>query len=171
MRTLTLFRHAKSSWSDLTLGDFSRSLAPRGRKAAPRMGRFLAENDLIPDQVCCSTAVRAQETLDLALAEWDPPPAVHHMERLYHAPAETLLEVVRETEDDTKSLMLVGHNPGMHMLAHMLTASGDPMALDQLAVKFPTAAVAVFALSGRWQEARFGTGELRLFQTPKMLNG
>ena len=170
MRTLTLFRHAKSSWSDLTLGDFSRSLAPRGRKAAPRMGRFLAENDLIPDLVCCSTAVRALETLDLALAEWDPPPAVHHMERLYHAPAETLLEVVRETEDDTKSLMLVGHNPGMHMLAQMLTASGDQTALDHLAMKFPTAAIAVFKLSSPWRNTRFGTGELHTFQTPKRLD-
>ena len=170
MRTLTLFRHAKSSWSDLTLGDFSRRLAPRGIKAAPRMGRFLAENDLIPDLVCCSTAARAQETLDLALAEWASPPTVRHMEGLYHAPAETLLDVVRETDDGIESLMLVGHNPGMHMLAHMLTAHGSRKALDRLAIKFPTAAIAVFGLSGHWRDTRFGTGELKLFQTPKMLD-
>ena len=170
MPILTLFRHAKSSWSDPTRGDFTRPLAPRGRKAAPRMGRYLAENDLVPDLVYCSTAVRAQQTLDLALPEFGTEPDVRHMEALYHAPAETLLDVIRTTDNEAGHVMLVGHNPGMHMMAHMMTASGPKDAVDRLAMKFPTAAIAMFDVPHPWRDTRFGTAELRLFTTPKLLD-
>lgn len=170
MPTLTLFRHAKSSWSDPSLGDFNRPLAPRGRKAAPRMGRYLSENDLVPDLAICSTALRARETLELALPELDPQPEVRLTETLYHATAETLLEVAKGIDDGVGHTMLIGHNPGMHMMAHLLVASGAKDALDQLAIKFPTAAVAVFAFDGAWRDVRFGACELRTFVVPRSLS-
>ena len=67
MLTLTLFRHAKSSWATPGLPDFDRPLAPRGEEAAPLMAAFLAESGLAPDLVLCSSARRTRETLDLAL--------------------------------------------------------------------------------------------------------
>ncbi len=69
MKTLLLLRHAKSSWNDPSLADHDRPLKKRGRKAAPRMGRWLQENGLRPDCVLCSTATRARETLQLVLGD------------------------------------------------------------------------------------------------------
>lgn len=169
MPLLSLFRHAKSSWSDPTLGDFNRPLAPRGLRDAPRLGRYQAANGLIPDLVCCSTAVRAQETLALAMQEWDRQPDVQLVEALYHASTETLLDVVKNTGNEIGHLMLVGHNPGMHSFAYLMVGSGSGKALDQLSIKFPTAALAVLATPVEWENSGFGLAELHTFVTPKLL--
>lgn len=169
MPTLSLFRHAKSSWSDPVLGDFKRRLAPRGIKDAPRMGRYQAANDLVPDLVYCSTAVRARETLELAMPEWERQPDVRFVEALYHATTDTLLEIVSNTNADIDHVMLVGHNPGMHAFAQMLTGAGSNEALNRLSQKFPTAALAILTLPHGWGDIRFRTAELRMFVSPKLL--
>lgn len=84
MKTLLLLRHAKSSWDDATLSDHDRPLKSRGIKAARRMGRLMREQDLCPDRILCSTAVRARETLRLALEESGIDPATEFTERLFH---------------------------------------------------------------------------------------
>ncbi len=169
MPTLSLFRHAKSSWSDPALGDFNRPLAPRGLRDAPRMGQYQASNDLIPDLVCCSTAVRAQETLSLAMQEWDRQPDVKLIEALYHASAETLLGVVQSISNEIGHLMLVGHNPGMHSFACMLAGMGSGKALNRLSMKFPTAALAVLTMPEGWENSGFGMAKLHTFVSPKLL--
>ncbi len=169
MPTLSLFRHAKSSWSDPSLGDFNRPLAPRGLRDAPRMGKYQASNDLIPDLVYCSTAVRAQETLSLAMQEWDRQPDVQLIEALYHASTETLLDVVMRTRNEIGHVMLVGHNPGMHSFSHMMVGSGSREALNLLSIKFPTAALAVLTMPGGWENCGFGLAELHTFVSPKLL--
>lgn len=133
------------------------------------MGRYQAANDLIPDLVCCSTAVRAQETLSLAMQEWNRQPDVQLIEALYHASAETLLDVVRRTRNEIGHVMLVGHNPGMHSFAYMMAGSGPQEALNQLSIKFPTAALAVLTMPEGWENSGFGLAELRTFVSPKLL--
>jgi phosphohistidine phosphatase len=171
MVTLSLLRHAKSAWNNPGLGDFDRPLAPRGQKAALRMGRFLAENDILPGLVLCSSAVRARETLQRVLPALPVEPDVRFDDRLYLAGPRDMIALLRETQDEYDHVMLVGHNPGMHVLALELVEDGESSAIAQLGHKFPTAALAVIDFSRPWQDISAGGGTLRLFALPRALAG
>ena len=171
MVTLSVFRHAKSAWDNPGLGDFDRPLAPRGEKAAPRMGRYMAAEGLEPDVVLCSTAVRARQTLELAASEWKSSPEIRFEEGLYHAGPADMLRAVRSLEDTFGHAMLVGHNPGMHALALNLTGAADEGDLEAMRFKFPTAALAVIDFEGPWTALAAGEGRLRMFVVPRALKG
>jgi phosphohistidine phosphatase len=146
---LYLLRHAKSSWDEPGLADHDRPLAPRGRRAAKAMGRYLREQGIEPDLVLCSSATRARQTLKrLGLADARIEPD------LYAADAATLRRFIPETA----SVMLIGHNPGLQDLALSLVRSGPR--LVELAAKFPTGALATIELD---------TGELIDFVRPRDL--
>jgi phosphohistidine phosphatase len=167
--TLSLFRHAKSAWNTPAARDFERPLAPRGEKAAPAMGRFMADNGLEPEIVLCSTAARARQTLELALPAFRGEPEIRHADALYHAGPKAMLERVRALPGACAHAMIVGHNPGMQALAAELAGGGDANALAALAGKFPTAALAVIDFEAGWSDIKAGGGNLRLFMTPKQL--
>ena len=168
MRTLTLLRHAKSSWDDPSLADFDRPLAPRGQKAAPAMGIHMHELGLAPDLVLCSPAVRTRETARLALAELaSSEPPMKLMPELYEASAETLLAQIHKVSRRHRHLLLIGHNPGLHDLVLGLLEkrpSGD------LATKMPTAALAVLECDiTSWADLRWHSARLEHYQTPRRL--
>lgn len=168
MRRLVLLRHAKSDWPD-GLDDHERPLAERGRRDAPRMGAYLAAEHLLPDLVLVSSAARTRETFDL-LAPALGPLESRTEPRIYEAPAERLLGVVRETPDSVRTLMLVGHNPGMEDLARLLVGFGDRYAFARMQEKYPTSGLAVIDLSAEsWSEAVPREGRLDRFVTPKSL--
>jgi phosphohistidine phosphatase len=170
MRTLYLFRHAKSDWSDPGQQDFDRPLSPRGRKAAPLMGRWMARHRIAPARVLSSPAVRARETCRLAFAELSAAPDVRFEPALYLAGPERILDLVRTTPDAVASLMIVGHNPGLHMLAIELVHSGHERDIARLHAKFPTAGFAEIALPvDRWPDIAPQTGRLARFVTPRDL--
>ena len=107
---LLLLRHAKSSWDDASKPDHDRPLAPRGHRAAERVGAHLRASDHRPDLVLCSTSRRTRETLErLGLGGTD----VRMEDRLYAADDETLLERVRELPEDVGAVLVVAHNPGL----------------------------------------------------------
>ncbi len=171
MLTLSLLRHAKSSWDDPGLQDFDRPLNDRGREAAPRMGRFMAKNGVLPELILCSSSVRTRQTLDLVLAHLSPAPTVAYEDAIYLAAASVLLQHVRKGAGKAKHVMVVAHDPGMHQLALELAGSGDPELLDALATKFPTAGLAVIDFDAQaWSRVRPGAGQLRIFMTPKRLS-
>ena len=136
MKRLLILRHAKSSWNNAELSDFERPLNKRGRQAAPRMGYWIAENDIAPDVVICSTARRAQQTYQLVqnAVSWDV--ETIHTEKLYLAPAHTYIEHLSQLADNTSTAMVIGHNPGMEELVFQLCGEYHPM---------PTCALAVIA--------------------------
>ncbi|MDA7946635.1 MAG: histidine phosphatase family protein [Hyphomicrobiaceae bacterium] len=169
MVTLSLFRHAKSAWDSPALGDFDRPLAPRGEKAAPRMGRYMAAENLEPDIVLCSTAARARQTLELAAAEWTSSPEIRLEEGLYHAGPADMLRALRNLGEAYDHAMLIGHNPGMHALAINLSGTGDEAGLEAMEFKFPTAALAVIDFDGTWPAVATGQGRLRRFVVPREL--
>jgi phosphohistidine phosphatase len=170
MLTVSLLRHAKSSWTEPEKADFDRPLAARGEKTAPRMGAFLAEQHVLPQLILCSTAHRARATLDLVLPHLGARPEVVFEDELYHAGAPALLKRLRKVADDIHHVMIVGHNPGLHALAHDLAATGDKRDLRALASKLPTAAIVVITFNvTRWRQVRRGGGHLNLFMTPKRL--
>ena len=98
MKTVTLFRHAKSGEKDNPgIADFDRPLAGRGLKAAPKMGLAMRKRKLKPDLILCSPSVRTRQTLTLAEAEaWDKQPDVRFDQRIYKASAQMLFKVLRE---------------------------------------------------------------------------
>jgi phosphohistidine phosphatase len=168
MLTLTLFRHAKSSWADPSLQDLDRPLAPRGEQAAPLMGAFLAERGLIPDLVLCSASRRTRQTLSLAFGQLKSQPETQFLDEAYHATVPALKAIIRGAPDGTHHLMLVGHNPGLQALALELIGGGDPAGRRGIAHKFPSAAVAVMAFdAANWAGVRAGGGYLTIFTTPK----
>lgn len=170
MKTVFLLRHAKSSWDQPLLEDFRRPLAPRGRTSAPRIGRFLAQEGLIPDRVLCSGAARAVETWELVSEALGTPVPTEFRDEIYHASPQALTDMVRNLPDAEQSVLLVGHNPTFETLALRLAGSGDEDALEAMSRKFPTAALAILDFGiGRWAELEEGGGTLRLFIRPKEL--
>ncbi len=170
MLTVSLFRHAKSDWSQRGADDFDRPLARRGRDAAPLMGAYMRDHELVPDKIICSPAARARQTLALAMQEMHAQPVVVEDERLYLASTLTLLDILREQEDDRRHVMIIGHNPGLHGLALDLFHSGERAAVNAICRKFPTAALALIDLdAGQWRDLVVGEGTLRLFLTPRSL--
>ncbi len=124
MLTLSLLRHAKSSWAEPSQDDFDRPLNERGIEAAPAMGKFMAAQKLVPDLILCSTAVRARETLELVRPHLPRATMVEYEDGLYLAATPVLLKRVRAVAADVGHLMLVGHDPGMHGLATKLAGVG-----------------------------------------------
>ena len=172
MLTLSLLRHAKSSWDDPALGDHERPLAKRGTRDAPRIGALMLAQGIVPDLILCSGALRARATLTLVSAQLDGArPQIVHDDALYLAEPSALLQRLGEIEPSMQHVLLVGHNPGMHALALELTGAGERRELARLALGFPTAALGVldFELSG-WDTVAAGLGRLRLFVTPKLID-
>jgi phosphohistidine phosphatase len=162
---LIVLRHAKSAWPDVA--DHARPLAPRGRRDAPAAGRWLRDAGCVPDLVVCSTARRTRETWDLAARELATAPPVVHDPRVYEATVPALLDVVRETQEGCRTLLLVGHNPGVWQLTLQLAADGDDDLLGRVAAKFPTSAVAVLTWAGPWTVLAPGTARLAAFAVPR----
>ncbi len=172
LKTLLLFRHAKSSWDSPGLKDHDRPLAKRGWRAAPMMATRLAELDLPPDRVLCSTALRTRQTFDCLADVFETPPPVRFERELYAADPATLLEHLHRLDDAVDSAMLIGHNPGLEELAEFLAGSGDADALARMRTKFPTAAVAHLEFEvGHWSEIKAGAGRLVSFARPRDLEG
>lgn len=170
MLTLALLRHAKSSWDNPSQEDFDRPLNERGLKAAPAAGAALVKLSLKPDLILCSAAARTRQTLKYVLASLAPPvpPATVIDEKLYLAGPVTLLEFLRDIPEGPTSVLVVGHNPGLHALALTLTGGGDPVARAALAVRYPTAALAILKIDrDRWRDLRPSDGKLEAFWTPK----
>ncbi len=167
MPRLLLLRHAKSSWSDPAARDHERPLNQRGRQAAPLVGDYLRREDLVPDLVLCSSARRTVETL--ARLDLPDTTAVVVDRDLYLAHPETVIDMVRGAADSVATVMVVGHNPTTHELALDLAGAGDPGALAALGQKFPTAALAVLTLSGRWADLDRATATLDCYVTPRDL--
>lgn len=133
------------------------------------MGRYMADEEIEPDLVLCSTAARAKQTLELAAAEWNSKPEIRYEDGLYHAGPADMVRMVQALPDTCAHAMLVGHNPGFHALAMGLAGSGNPDLLAAMAAKFPTSALAVIAFEDGWSGVGPGKGTLQRFVVPKEL--
>ncbi|SOJ56556.1 Phosphohistidine phosphatase SixA [Mycobacterium simulans] len=163
-RNLVLMRHGKSAYPD-GIADHDRPLAPRGIREAGLAGDWLRANLPTIDAVLCSTATRARETL--ARTGIDAP--VHYAERLYDAAPGTVIEEINRAGDDVTTLLVVGHEPTTSSVAIILAgASGtDAAAVDRVADKFPTSAIAVLHVPGRWRDLEPGGAALVGFHVPR----
>ena len=161
MKKLTLIRHAKSDWHSAAVTDFDRPLNERGKKAAPLMGQRLAERGSSPDLLLSSPAKRARQTAtNIAQQINYPEPEIEYNETIYDASLETLINIVRQLDDYSTDIILIGHNPGFSELGQWLS----PEATDWL----PTCGLLELELPiGDWTEADEGCASLLLYDYPK----
>ncbi|MFQ5400457.1 MAG: histidine phosphatase family protein [Anaerolineae bacterium] len=144
MKTVLVLRHAKSSWAFADLGDHERPLNERGRRDAPRMGRLLRREGIVPELILSSTAERALATAEAVALDSGYEAEIEVLRRLYHAGPETYLDILRNMGDSVGRVMMVGHNPGMEELVTSLTGTW---------VRMPTAALAQIELPvAHWRE-------------------
>ncbi len=170
MLTLTLFRHAKSSWDAPQLRDIDRPLNQRGKSQARKMGEWLSERQIDPDLLICSTARRARQTLKQLRKNWDCKADTVFESRLYLASPGVIIGLLDEFGKKIPHIMVIGHNPGLHILATRLAQKGESQALQRLAEKYPTSAVSVIeSKAGKWKKIARAPGNLLYFATPKSL--
>lgn len=121
MKTLTILRHAKSSWDNPALIDFDRPLNKRGERDAPEMGRRMLGAGIRPSLVISSPALRAWSTAKIVAAELSYPAEFLQREKdLYHASADRLFDVIARQDEGFNNMLLVAHNPGLTDLANKL---------------------------------------------------
>ena len=171
MKTLTLFRHAKSGWDAPGLRDFDRPLNAKGQRAARVVGEHARAEGLVFDRVAASPAARVTETLEHFYAGygqrlnpvWERP--------IYLAAVETLLDLVQDTPDASERLLLAGHNPALEDLVLGLVPDCGDHARDDIEDKFPTGSIAEIAFDvERWADVAEGKGRLVRFVRPRDLD-
>ncbi|HUZ74362.1 MAG TPA: histidine phosphatase family protein [Stellaceae bacterium] len=168
MIRLCLMRHAKAEQDEGGGPDRERRLTGRGEHAATAMARWMAEAGWTPDLALCSSARRTRQTLAFMLPELGgKPPQVHYADALYLAEPEALLRRIRRVPAGWSSVLVIGHNPGLHALAVALLDESSGKPARRLREAMPTAALACFELEDGW--AALGREPARLvhFVTPK----
>ena len=138
MARITLFRHGKAEDPSTTKADFDRVLAARGRRDSDRMGRFIRDDDMVPQLVIVSDALRTRETHHLASAHWPEIP-VEFLASIYEASATTVINAIEASAADYEHVMIIGHNPGLVVLLHQLI---DPDEAFPGMSYFPTCCIA-----------------------------
>ena len=157
-------RHAKSAWDTGAESDAARPLNKRGRRDAPRMGKWLKQQGHVPDCLLSSPSLRTRQTVEylrheLGLSE----KLISWVDELYHPGLRDMLELIGSAQEDCQSLMLVSHNPGLEaLLLHLCEDSQAPGDRGKL---LPTAAVAVLSCqSSIWSADRAGYSLVELLR-------
>ena len=162
MKTLLILRHAKSSWNYPELSDYARPLNGRGKRDAPRMGKHLRQEGLIPDRILTSSAKRARKTASKVAKSCGYTGKVKKLDVLYDTVPGVCFETLQALPDKYQRVMVVGHNPTMEQLVNHLTGEIKRM---------PTAALAHIELPiQHWNTLDLYTkGTLVNLWTPKTL--
>jgi phosphohistidine phosphatase len=161
-KKLYILRHAKSDWEDLSLSDFERPLNKRGSKNAPAMGVLLKSMGVLPQLIISSSAVRAKTTIELVAKEMGYDiNKIEFKKELYMASANDSFMIIRDTPEDIKSLMIVGHNSGITDLLNRLAGGRDHVQ------NIPTCGLAELHFKGEWARMASGKFLLKNFLTPR----
>ena len=161
MKNLFLLRHAKSSWDNAALSDFDRPLSKRGISNAIMLSKYIQKHSISFDLVLSSPSERTQSTLDLVLNSFDPIPKTSLKDSIYHASPSNLSQLIKELDDEINNLLIIGHNPGLHILTEILT--------NESIVKFPTCALAKITNFNHWKDIDAGILNLESLISPKEL--
>lgn len=166
MPTLFVLRHAKSSWNNTSMADHDRPLAPRGQRAAEAVADHIGALDPPPALVLCSTARRAQETIEALQPRLPATTEVLVEDDLYGAPAALVVARLRQVPEAVPSVLVVGHNPGLEDLVRGFGTEGDPRLIDRVRTKFPTGALATLTFEGPWKAFGSDAARLEAFVVP-----
>ena len=170
MLTLSIVRHAKSSWGDPGLRDIDRPLNDRGKGQAQQLGNYMSDEMIAPDLIICSSAKRARQTLKQMKKNWLSEAELIIESRLYLASPNTITALLGEYGQNHSHIMIIGHNPGLHMLAHKLAVRGDDDDLAILQEKYPTGTLCgIRSKADKWKKIGKAAGTLIYLATPRQL--
>lgn len=172
MKTLALFRHAKSDWSDARARDFDRPLNGRGQLGARAMGEYIRDTGRTFDRMIASPAVRAAETVEEASKAWKCTFKLEWDRRIYLASSATLIDLLKELSGDPQSVLMIGHNPGLEdLIFDLVPDDGSSPLREVVEEKFPTATFAVLELNvARWSDMTEGCARLVEIKRPRDLD-
>jgi phosphohistidine phosphatase len=134
MKTILLMRHAKSSWKNSNLADHDRPLNKRGKRDAPRMGALLNLENLVPDTILCSTALRAKMTVEGILHTCGFEGEVSYLRSLYHGGPDDYFEALSKLQEEIQSAMIIGHNPDMEYFLDLTCDVQEHMSTSAIAI-------------------------------------
>lgn len=171
MLRLYILRHAKSSWALPGRSDFDRGLNDRGKKDLPKLANAMVSNSFLPDYIYSSSSNRTRLTIDgIVSAIDDFTPTLEFLDNLYSGSLDNYLNALKLNQNAEHSLMIVGHNPTCDALASYLIADGLDKAMQTIAYKFPTGALAVIDIDiNHWSDIAENTGYLVDFILPREL--
>jgi phosphohistidine phosphatase len=166
---LMLLRHAKAEKAEGAMRDRDRPLNARGRGDAVEIAIYLRDHNLLPDRAVVSSARRTRETWERMATEISTDLSVEYEDRLYNAGTDTILDVIKAVGRSAPTLLVIGHNPGMHDMARRLLAhrAGSTRTLDE---GLPTAGLVVIDFAGEdWRNLAPKSGRLKVFVTPRLI--
>lgn len=159
MRKLYIIRHAKSSWKESAVSDFERPLNKRGSINAPFMGNVLKHKNVMPDMILSSPALRTKTTAEILAYTIDFCKDIVFNEEIYEANDVILHKILTNIPNEVATLFLVGHNPGLQMLAeHYVDFVDDIPTTAILEIEF---------VCGKWSEISSQNARLLSFDYPK----
>jgi phosphohistidine phosphatase len=165
-RTLVLLRHAKAVPPE-TMPDLERPLADRGRADASAAGRHLVAQGIEPDLVLCSPSKRTRETWKYVAEAGVTAKDVWYDKRVYNADTDGLLDVIREAPAESRTVVVVGHAPGIPWLADELALDGTSPERVELTQKYPTTGLAILHLTCHWADLAADEADLVSYVVPR----
>ena len=168
LRRLILLRHAKADYP-LGVPDHDRPLAARGDREAPAAGRWLVENNLIPDYILCSDALRARSTCAWVLSELgQKAPTPYIDSRIYSAATSQLCSIINETADTVSTLLVIGHQPVLQELAlRLASVESDQESVYELAMNYPTLGLTVLETAQPYSHLDVRDAKVTHFAVPR----
>lgn len=167
-RELLILRHAKSDWDAGVSKDFKRPLAKRGKKDAPRIGKWLYREGLVPDLIISSPAKRARQTAERVCKSLDcNKKKIQWRDEVYEASSADLLGLLKRCPSDAQSVLLIGHNPGLEEL--IIYLAGDEVETPADGKLLPTATLARLEVPDDWGALARGCGQLLTITRPRSL--
>jgi len=162
MKKVFLMRHAKSSWKDANVPDHDRPVKKKGEKDVKAMAKMLKHKKHLPDLILCSSAERAKQTAVLFKKASSYEGKIEYNDKLYMAEVPDLIAALKESPRKAKSVMVIGHNPGLEALLQTLTGKVETL---------PTSSIAYISLPiEEWSEINSEVeGKLKKLWRPKDL--
>jgi len=160
IKTLYLIRNAKSDWNDIGASDFERGITKKGKKDIQMMSSYLMLQNIIPENILSSCALRAQQTTDIISDSLNYKGKIAYLKELYYTPTNTLLDILYMQEISVNVLFVVGHNPQLTDIANLL--------IDEHISKIPSSGIVAIDFDiNDWSELQYTKGKVDFFITPK----
>ena len=161
MKKLFLIRHAKSSWEDLSLDDFNRPLNNRGNTSANLMGNLLKNQNIIPNLIYSSSALRAKKTTQIISKILETENKILYFDELYDCELETIWETIKQTKESAETIFLVGHNPELNDFATFIAGFDEHL---------PTCGIIeIWFDVNKWNDISKKNSQYKSFNYPKLL--
>ena len=162
MKKLVIVRHSKSSWSDPYLSDFDRPLNKRGYRDGGLMAEFLSKRINNVDKLLSSSSKRTRLTSEIFKNKIKIK-VENYTDKLYHASYDDIIDLLNQVKDDVRSLILIGHNPGLTHLVNFFT--------EVNLYNLPTTGIVVINfMIDKWKNIKDSKGNIEIIKFPKELN-